>query len=206
MFNGIYADWVFRNAFMNNKVSGSVLFVSLLALVFFGFGCNPFQKAEDKINDKISEKVTEGILGKATGGKVDVDKDGEEVRFKDNQTGNEVAYGEDLKVPDNFPKSVPLYPDAKIKGIMISGSEDKNATLTMGTEDELAKVLAWYEDKMSDGDWQQDQSWSFDGMETRSYSKGEEKIALSISVQEDEGMKTAVILGYTLEVEEEVTE
>lgn len=187
---------------MSNKVFGSMLFVSLTALVFFGFGCNPFQKAEDKINDKISEKVTEGILGGVTGGKVDVDKDGEEVRFKDNQTGNEVAYGEDLQVPDNFPKSVPLYPEAKIKGIMISGAEDKNATLTMGAEDEVAKVLSWYEEKMSDEGWQQDQSWSFDGMETRSYSKDEEKLTLSISAQEDEDMKTAIIVGYSLEAEE----
>jgi len=175
-------------------------------LVFFGFGCNPFQKAEDKINDKISEKVTEGILGGVTGGQVDVDKDGEEVRFKDNKTGNEVAYGEDLKVPDNFPKSVPLYPDAKIKGIMISGSEDKNATLTMGTEDEMAKVLAWYEDKMSGNDWQEDQSWSFEGMETRSYSNGQERMTLSISAQEDEGMKTAIIVGYNLEAEDNTDE
>jgi len=191
---------------MSKKVVGSVLFVSLTALVFFGFGCNPFQKAEDKINDKISEKVTEGILGGVTGGQVDVDKDGEEVRFKDNKTGNEVAYGEDLKVPDNFPKSVPLYPDAKIKGIMISGSEDKNATLTMGTEDEMAKVLAWYEDKMSGNDWQEDQSWSFEGMETRSYSNGQERMTLSISAQEDEGMKTAIIVGYNLEAEDNTDE
>jgi hypothetical protein len=172
------------------------------ALVFFGFGCNPFQKAQDSINQKIGEKVTEGILEKATGGKVDVKKDGEQVTFKDNKTGAVSAFGEDVKLPDGFPKSLPMYPGAKISGVTMTQEKEQSAWVMFSAGDEVKKVVDWYAQQTKDAGWKEDSSMTLGTMETRSYTKGNEKISLNASVNEDATKgKTTAILTWNIKQE-----
>jgi len=177
------------------------------AMVFFGFGCNPFQKAEEKINQKIGEKVAEGILEKTTGGKVDIKDGGEQVTFKDNKTGTVSAYGEDVKLPDGFPKSVPMYPGAKISGVTLNQEKEQSAWVMYTAGDDVKKVVDWYGQQTKDAGWKEDSSLSMGTIETRSYSKDKEKISLTVSPNDDESKgKTTVILSWSVQKEAAATD
>lgn len=147
------------------------LIVATATLSFMGFGCNPFASIQEKVEKKIGEKVAEGTVGALTGGKVKMDAEGNNFQFKDNKTGNSVAIGEDLKLPDDFPKEVPLYAGAKIKSVSMSKSGDKEATITLGMDDEPAKVATWYAETLKKAGWSEDSSTTMGKSEARSYKK-----------------------------------
>lgn len=173
------------------------------ALVFFGFGCNPFQKAEDKINQKIGEKVAEGILEKTTGGKVDIKDGGDQVTFKDNKTGTISAYGEDVKLPDGFPKQIPMYAGAKISGVTLNQEKEQSAWVMYSVKDDVKTVTDWYAKQTKDAGWKEDSSMTLGELETRTYSKDKEKISLSVSANDDaeKGKSTTVILSWSVQKE-----
>lgn len=162
---------------------------------FYGLGCNPFQGAKDKINEKIGESVAEGLLGKATGGKVDIKEDGGQVVFTDNKTGGSVAFGEDVKLPDDFPKNVPIYPGSKIGGVTVSKQNNPSAWVVLSSEDEVKKLVDWYADQTKSNGWKEESSLSLDKTEVRTYSKDNEKLGLNVMPSEDEtkGKSSAII-------------
>lgn len=161
--------------------------VSVAAVIMlFGAGCNPFQAAQDKLEQKVADSVASGVLSKATGGKVDVNTDKGQMNFKDNKTGSSVSIGENMDIPDDFPKDVPIYPGAKASSIMTSTSEKTaNATLTSG--DEATKITKWYEDKFKSEGWTEDNSSTINDVEVRSYTKDLVKVTLSVWPNKDEG-------------------
>lgn len=105
---------------MFNKITVGLLTV-LLALSLAGCG------VKEKVNEKISEKVTEGIMGKAAGGDVDVDLDGDQVTFKD-QDGNKLTVG-DSKWPDTGAAN--LLPELKKGRILSIANSDEACVVIM---------------------------------------------------------------------------
>jgi len=183
-----------------SKTARTLVIPVLCLLAFYGFGCNPFQKAQDKINQQIGEKVAEGIIGKATGGKVDIQNGGNQVTYKDNKTGATSAFGEDVKLPDDFPKTVPIYPGSKINGVTTSKENGQSAWVMMTTNDEVKQVVDWYVGQTKGGGWKEDSSLSFNNAETRTYSKGNEKMALTVTLSNDQSKgKTSLIVTWNLE-------
>jgi hypothetical protein len=176
-------------------VAGATASLSLL-----GLGCNPFQKAQESITNKIGENVAEGILGKATGGKVDIQNDGNTVTYKDNKTGGSVSFGDDVKLPSDFPKNVPIYPNAKIGGVTVSKEGNPSAWAVYSSTDEVKQVTDWYEQQAKDNGWKQDSSLTMDKSEVRTYSKDNEKIGVNISPSDDETKgKTSVMVTWEQE-------
>ncbi|MDQ7814473.1 MAG: hypothetical protein RDU25_01535 [Patescibacteria group bacterium] len=189
---------------MNKKIL-SVIAIAL-PLSLMGFGCNPFQKAQDKLTEKAAEKMTEGLLGKATGGKVDVDTDSGEVQFKDNKTGDVFGFGENVKVPDDFPQEVLLYPDAKPNSVITSRKEH-TANITLTSTDDAGKIAEWYEEKYTGDGWEEENSSTINNLEYREYIKGNKKVVVSIWPNESEETKSTMItLGYREEEVETPTE
>lgn len=173
---------------------GTILSVSLM-----GFSCNPFQKAEDAVTQKIGEKVAEGMIEKATGGKVDVNAGENQVVFKDNKTGNVTAFGEDLKLPDDFPKDVPVYPGAKITSAIIDSSGEKPASLTLKSTDAPDKVISWYEKTLKDAGWAEQASFNANEIQSRTYDKDKSHIALTVSKNTEAEGGTVVVIVKTVE-------
>lgn len=162
------------------------LAAALTSVVLMGWSCNPFQAAKEKVEQKAADSIAGGILSKATGGKVNVDTDSGKVQFRDNKTGNTVAFGEDLKLPSDFPSDVPIYGGAKISAISTNKQEGSaNATLT--STDAQDKVLKWYEDKMKADGWEEKNSSTMNNVEFREYEKGKVTIAVSVWPNEEEG-------------------
>ncbi len=160
------------------------LAAALAAVVLMGWSCNPFQAAKEKAEQKVADSIAGGILSKATGGKVDVSTDSGKVSFKDNKTGNTVAFGEDLKLPDDFPSDVPIYGGAKVTAVT-TNKQEKSANVTLTSTDAKDKVMKWYEDKMKADGWEEKNSSTINEVEFREYTKGQVKIAVSVWPNDD---------------------
>lgn len=167
------------------------LVVSLAALSFVGLGCNPMQAVQDKVSQKIGDSVASGILSQASGGKVDVNGDNGSYTFKDNKTGASVAIGENVKIPDNFPKDVPLYPGAKTLTASMGQASKSEASVTLQVTDDPQTVVKWYENQLRD--WKQASTYSMSGSEIRSYEKGTLKLSVTILQSGDTATKGSLI-------------
>ena len=120
-----------------------VLGLAVLALTSGSLGCR-----------KIRERMQERALEKASGGKVDIEHGGDTVTIKGDKPGDQLVVGKDAKLPDDFPKTVPIYPGAKIIGsYAASGAagKDKGFTVQLETTDAPDKVVAFYKSKMPGG-------------------------------------------------------
>lgn len=177
------------------SISIALVASAIAALSLYGFGCNPFQSAQDKISEKIGENVAEGLLGKVTGGKVDIKDNGNQVTYKDEKTGESTAYGEDLKLPDDFPKSILIYPGAKISGVTITKQGNPSAWVVISSADEPKQVVDWYTKEAKAKGWTQDSSMTIDKSEVRTYSKDNETFSVNIMPSDDEtkGKTSAII-------------
>jgi len=176
-------------------------FVAVTAVVsLMGAGCNPLASVQEKVENKIGQSVANSIVNTASGGKVKMDGDDNSVSFTDNKTGGSMAFGENVKIPDDFPKDAPVYPDAKAVGVIMSHTGDKSASLTLKTSDDVKTVLAWYEDQLKD--WKNDSSFTANNTEIRSYSKDEAQLSLTISPGDDDKGST-ISVTYTYKEKEE---
>lgn len=178
------------------------LAAALASVALMGWSCNPFQAAQEKAEQKVADSIAGGILSKATGGKVDLDTDSGQVQYRDNKTGNTVAFGEDLKLPKDFPGDVPIYGGAKISAVSTNKNEG-SANVTLTSEDAKDKVLKWYEDKMKSDGWEEENSSTMNNVDFREYTKGQVKLAVSVWPNEDEGKSgTFVTVSRTEDKEE----
>ncbi len=180
---------------MQKKILSVVAIAVPLSLM--GFGCNPFQKAQDELTKKAAESVTESVLSKATGGKVDVNSDDGSMQFKDNKTGDTFGFGENIKIPSDFPSDVYLYDGAKPASV-ITSRKDNTANITLTTADDSEKVTQWYEAKYKAEGWTEESSSAINNLEYREYTKDNKKVALSIwPNSSDEKPGTMITLGYS---------
>lgn len=113
---------------------------SSVILVIFaivaGAGC---KSSAEKQAEKTAEEVTGGQA------KIDEKTGSVEVKTRDKE-GKEtnVQFGPNSKIPDDFPKNVPIYPGSKVMST-VSLAEGKNGHLvTLSTTDEPSKVVEYY--------------------------------------------------------------
>ncbi|MFZ2804623.1 MAG: hypothetical protein WA001_05395 [Patescibacteria group bacterium] len=168
---------------------------SVAALSFLGAGCNPVASVQQSVENKIGQSVAQGIVSQATGGKVNLNENGNSVSFTDNKTGGTMAFGDNVAIPSDFPKDAPIYPGATANGVVMQKTGDMSASLTLKTTDDVAKVAAWYDAQLKSG-WSQDESSNISGMEIRSYSKADAKLDLTISSGGDNA-GSSIVLVYT---------
>lgn len=101
---------------------------------------------------RIQRSLTGKILSTVTGHKVDLDKEG------DSFTIGGVTFG--TKIPKDFPKDVPVYPQAEIISFL-GGAEGKeyNAGAMLATEDPDVKVVTFYEQELKSKGWEVETSY-----------------------------------------------
>ncbi|MCI0479754.1 hypothetical protein L0Y59_04365 [Candidatus Uhrbacteria bacterium] len=159
------------------------------SLVLFGWGCNPFQSAQEKIG----EKLAEGMLERSTGADVDIDKG--TVTVKDEETGRETTIGQGAELPKDFPDDVPMYPGAVLTGSGISRNEGVNAWAMMTTDDGTSEVAEWYADELEGKGWTSVSSMTVDGTEYRAWEKDEATVTATV-VKDEESGATNVAVSY----------
>jgi hypothetical protein len=118
--------------------------------------------------------VLQGVIQSKTGVKTNLgDIEKGNVTFTDEKTGAKVDVGAD-KLPDTFPKDFPVYPGAKVTGVL-SGSEKGKSTgvwVTFTTADAKDAVASFYTTNLKSNGWTEESTFSSGDTTTQTVSKG----------------------------------
>jgi hypothetical protein len=112
----------------------------------------------------------------------------------DKETGTTVEVGSD-KLPDNFPKDFPVYPGAKVTGVL-SGSEKGVSTgvwVTFETNDSKDNVSAFYKENLKANGWEETAMYATSDTVTQSVRKGNVNGTVGITQAED-GEQTEIVV------------
>jgi hypothetical protein len=119
-------------------------------LVAVACGCALASGCE-KISEKVAQKVTatavERSIEKQTGAKVDLSSDGQgSISIRSDKGNLEINGGAGGKVPDNWPRDVPVYPGARVQ---MSMGNDEKQVLSLLTPDSPEKAAQFYKAKFA---------------------------------------------------------
>lgn len=168
---------------MTHRAIRLTIAVALIAL-FVAPGC---KKAEDA--------AMETAIERASGGKVDVDKDGDTMTIKTEQGEVKVATAEDggtVAMPADFPKDVYLPADNKLASAMDMGGMQM---LNMTTPQELANVAADIEKSMQGQGWKREMAMQAGGGSTLMYSKDKRQVVYQMLKVDEGGTQLAIRTG-----------
>jgi hypothetical protein len=118
-------------------------FVALACGCALANGC---EKITEKIAQKVTEKAVEHTIEKQTGAKVDLNSDGQGSISVHSDKGNFQLNAGGGKIPDNWPKDVPVYPGAKFQSSM---GNDEKQLLAVLTPDSLETAVEFYKAKFA---------------------------------------------------------
>ncbi len=153
----------------------------IVALLFAAGACK-------KAGEKLAEKAVEKALESQGGEKADVDLSEGKIKITSKEAGKEgsleIAGGGDLKLPDDFPKDVPIYPNTKITSSMKQGPQYHMLVLT--TKDKGAKIYEFYQKKLKDANWDIKQEMQMDKAYTLAGQKGNRNAAVIIGESDEE--------------------
>ncbi len=160
------------------------------------------------------ERLSEKMLERATGGQYDVDidrdgsvkvkGDGYEMNTNDDGQGTmqikgddgeqiNISTGENIKLPDNWPSSIPLPNDAKISYAQSGGSADGSGqTVAFTTRDSMSEVTEFYKSELADKGWTIEATMVTTDGGMVSATQGEDSVIISIGSTDGE---TAVTIG-----------
>jgi hypothetical protein len=144
---------------------------------------------------KAQDAAMETAIERATGSKVDVDKDGETMTIKTEQGELTVATAEDggsVALPASFPKDVYLPAEKKLASAMDMGGMQM---INMTTPQELANVSADIESSMQDQGWKREMAMQADGSNTLMYSKDKRQVVYQMLKADEGGTQLAIRTG-----------
>lgn len=163
---------------MTVRTLTSLLLLAAL-VVPMGTGCRA-------ITRKLSEKAAEKAIEESTGAKdVDLSSGGIKVQA---DNGEKIEIGGGAKMPDGWPDYAPQYPGSKITAALSSPS---GKTATMESTDSPDKVIAFYKEKLTGGGFKQTVAGNFNGMQTLTMQKGNNKSNAVLTAQR-QGDKTLI--------------
>jgi hypothetical protein len=119
----------------------------LVTLTLSGCSLNPTASLEKKASETIAQKAIEN----QTGGKVQIDNNGQKITVK-GENGETVIGGNEI--PSNFPKDVPLYPNAKPASSWSSSAQNNQGVMvSLETTDLKSKVTDYYDKELPKNGW-----------------------------------------------------
>ena len=144
---------------------------------------------------KAQDAAVETAIERATGSKVDVDKDGNTMTIKTEQGDLRIATAEDggsVAMPANFPKDVFLPAENTLASAMDMGGMQM---LNMTTPQELAAVSADIEKSMQDQGWKREMAMQAGGGNTLMYSKDKRQVVYQMLKADEGGTQLAIRTG-----------
>ena len=101
-----------------------------------------------RLAERAAEKAEEKAIEKGTGGQVSIN--GQKGTMTIVTDAGTMTMGETAKIPDDFPKAVPVYPGAKAKMALKSASAGKEVwSVSLETTDTKDQVVAYYKANMT---------------------------------------------------------
>lgn len=134
-----------------------------------------------------AEEVAEQAAEQAIGGDVEVDDQGVTVT---DEEGNEVAIGEDVAVPDNWPADIPLYEGGTLQ--MVSVQADGAATAMWIVEGTPAEAASAYGAALEENGFTADSESTMGGMIVNSYTGN--GFTVSMQALESDGQTTLMVV------------
>ena len=108
------------------------------------------------------------------------------------ENGNEAEIGSS-KIPDGFPKDVPIYPGAKV---LASTSIDGNYSVALSTPDSKSQVEAYYKTTLANNGWVSENGSSsaeFGGFSSLALVKDGSRVGVTIGESTDKNQTTVTI-------------
>jgi hypothetical protein len=143
------------------------LFVFLLMI-----GCS--EKVEEKIAEKVAEKAIEANTG--TKANIDINKESLQITTKDGEMS--ITSGKSAKVPDNFPKDIPVYNGSVLDMAM---EVPQGHSLSFTTKHSMPKVSEWYLKEMISKGWTKEAHMDMKNQTMLVFKKGERGVNLVIT-------------------------
>jgi len=162
-----------------------VLFVSGVILSMLG----------GYIFKKAGTGMLQNVIESKTGVKTDLSGlEKGELTFTDKETGETVEVGTG-KIPADFPKDFPLYPEAKLSGSLSGSAKDKDAGywLTFTTPDGLEKVVSYYKTNLPKSGWEETATFTANETTTWAVTKGTMEGTVAVS-REKEARETTILV------------
>jgi hypothetical protein len=146
---------------------------------------------------KVAEKAVEKTIEKETGAKVNIDSGKGSVEI---ETEEGTFSAGDNRLPEDFPKDVPIYGAATVAGAVTSTIDDnKTFVVTLATEDSVDQVADFYRAAMVKNKWSEMAAViSGEGgsaSATLAYQKGDNMVTVSVSRGAD-NIGTHIAIGH----------
>lgn len=141
---------------------------------------------------KAQDAAVESVIERATGSKVDVDKDGNSMTIKTEQGDVSITSAEDggsVAMPAGFPTDVYLPEDHRVASAMdMAGMQMVNLATRAG----VSALSADVESHMQASGWKREMAMQADGSSTLMYSKGTRQVVYQLIKAEDGGTQLAI--------------
>ncbi len=100
---------------------------------------------------KTAKVESDGGSGKVGKNEIKVDKNKGSFKYKNEKSEGSAQIGEDVELPDDFPKDVPVYKNAKLTSAITTKSDNGSLTaITLETKDGKDEVAKFYEDGLTE--------------------------------------------------------
>lgn len=179
---------------MENSSNNSMVRFLLLLIIVLLIGGGAYWwygnwRAQRSV-DKVTDALTEALEKSGVNADVDVDADSSGVNA---QIGNiNISAGAAVKVPDDFPTDMPLYPGSKVTAAT-SASTLGSMSVGLTTADAMDKVGAYYAANMPAQGWAETSTYATGTGQTQLYQK--DNRTATVTVTSDGQGLTAVMLG-----------
>ncbi len=161
------------------------LFLATVALgaIIVLSGCWPFPSKEE-----IGQKIMEKAIESQTGGKVNIDT-GKGTASIDTKDGSFSA-GENVKIPENFPKDIFIFSDAKVVFAISGSAAEKSYSISYLTSTTPEEAMIKYKEEMAKSGWQKENETDM-GTQGKilNFKKGQVSVMVTMGASEDEANK-----------------
>jgi hypothetical protein len=155
-----------------------VLFAVMGAVVHrAAWGFRPSYYGSFGSREPAPAKIIEANLARQ-GIEAKVDLAGGRVSVQTKEGDSALTTGEDVRIPDTFPKDIYVYAGAKVRMGMTTGN---GWNLVMETKDPVDKVLKAFKSKMADSGWEGQMDVGAEGFQMVTYKKGTRTATLTIT-------------------------
>lgn len=161
--------------------------IVFLLLLLVLTGCTlPGQQA----TGQAAKKFLGGVVNKASGGRLNVSEDGEEVSLQTEE--GEMKIKQDDLVTD-FPTDMPIYPGASVRISWVANDEQGGMMAEFATSASLEKVERFYRDQLASEGWYQTNQLFQEGSVVFMAEKDERSTWVSLNQDEDQVIITILI-------------
>ena len=112
------------------------------------------------------------------------------VRSKDGKVDYTINSGPGAKIPDDFPRDIPIYKNARVNaGMSMAGSK----TVILEMSDPGATVMEFYTDSLKADGWEQKTEMNTGPMMVKNFEKGTRRVSINVMSDPQSGKTTATV-------------